>query len=156
MTREEAIRELYVLWDRHKHYEGKEAIRYFMDGNYTESLEIAIEALEQEPCDDCISRKAVLDAIDAHKYSDSFCEEHNIDWSINLGMVHILVNELPSVTPQQKIGRWISNAEDDLKISEYTCSNCKGLSDEDSDFCPKCGAKMVEPQNGGDADASSC
>ena len=111
---------------------------------------IALLEQEQEPCDDCISRKAVLDAIDAHKYSDSFCEEHNIDWSINLGMVHILVNELPSVTPQQKIGRWISNAEDDLKISEYTCSNCKGLSDEDSDFCPKCGAKMVEQQESED------
>lgn len=41
---------------------------------------------------------------------------------------------------QPKMGYWISNAEDDLKISEYTCSNCKGLSDEDSDFCPKCGS----------------
>ena len=41
---------------------------------------------------------------------------------------------------QPKMGKWISNAEDDLKISEYTCSNCKGLSDEDSDFCPKCGS----------------
>ena len=45
-----------------------------------------------------------------------------------------------------KVGHWISNAEDDLKISEYTCSNCKGLSDEDSDYCPKCGS-----YNGGDA-----
>ena len=39
-----------------------------------------------------------------------------------------------------KVGHWISNAEDDLKISDYTCSNCKGLSDEDSDYCPKCGS----------------
>ena len=61
-----------------------------------------------------------------------------------------MVSELPSVTPTPKMGRWISNAEDDLKISEYTCSNCKGLSDEDSDFCPKCGAKMVEPQESED------
>lgn len=55
--------------------------------------------------------------------------------------------DLSSVTPAEKVGQWISNAEDDLKISEYTCSNCKGLSDEDSDFCPKCGS-----YNGGDAE----
>lgn len=51
-----------------------------------------------------------------------------------------LIDEQPTVTPAEKVGHWISNAEDDLKISEYTCSNCKGLSDEDSDFCPKCGS----------------
>lgn len=34
-------------------------------------------------------KKAVLDALDSNKYSKEFCEEHNIDWSINLGMAHI-------------------------------------------------------------------
>lgn len=49
MTREEAINELSVLWERHKCYDGKEAIRYFLDGNYVEALDMAIKALEQEP-----------------------------------------------------------------------------------------------------------
>lgn len=58
------------------------------------------KALEQEPCDDCVSRQAVLDVLDKSKYSNEFCEEHHIDWSINLGMAHIVVNELKPVTLQ--------------------------------------------------------
>lgn len=41
-----------------------------------------------------VSKQAVLNALDSNKYSNEFCEEHNIDWSINLGMAHIAVNEL--------------------------------------------------------------
>ena len=64
----------------------------------------------------------------------------NGDYKEGLKMLLDKIEKAPSVTPQPKMGKWISNAEDDLKISEYTCSNCKGLSDEDSDFCPKCGS----------------
>ena len=45
-----------------------------------------------------------------------------------------LMDVLEKQMQESKIGHWISNAEDDLKISEYTCSNCKGLSDEDFDL----------------------
>lgn len=65
---------------------------------------MAIKALKQEYCKDTISRKAVLDALDKSKYSNEFCENHHIDWSINLGMAHIVVNELKPVTPQPKTG----------------------------------------------------
>ena len=62
---------------------------------------------KQEPCTDAISRQAVLDVLDESRYSNEFCEEHHIDWSINLGMAHIVVNELKPVTPQP------------CKVSEY-------------------------------------
>lgn len=49
---------------------------------------------------DCISRADARKAIIAHQYSDSFCEEHSIDHSINTGMALIALSDLPSVTPQ--------------------------------------------------------
>ena len=102
-----------------------------------------IEALEQQPCEDVISRQAVLDALDKSKYSNEFCEEHHIDWSINLGMAHIVVNELKPVTPQSKIGRWI--IIDDCERFIAKCSECGRI--EDSRMINKypychCGAKM--------------
>ena len=107
-----------------------------------------LKALEQDPCGDAISRQAVLDALDKSRYSNEFCEENHIDWSINLGMAHIVVNELKPVTPQPKMGHWIF----DDKCKEHGhCSRCGyGRVDlvdgEPHNFCRKCGAKMVEPQ----------
>ena len=67
-----------------------------------------IEALEQEPCNDCISREAAIKALEENKYSSAFCVEHHIDWSINIGMAHIALNELPPVQPKQE---WIPVTE---------------------------------------------
>lgn len=108
---------------------------------------------------DLISRQAVLDALDKSKYSNTFCEEHNIDWSINLGMAHIVVNELKPVTPQPKIGRWIADVDrwGDIvtTVNGYRCSECNVFNTDKDNFCPNCGAKMVEPQESEDKDADS-
>lgn len=37
-----------------------------------------------------------------HKYSNNFCEEHNIDWSINLGMLNILFADAPTLIDADK------------------------------------------------------
>lgn len=73
-----------------------------------DALQNAIKALEQEPCGDCISREAVLKAIDAKAWE--FC-----DYLISNGRndeqkpvshfadnLRECVGDLPSVTPQQK------------------------------------------------------
>jgi hypothetical protein len=43
------------------------------------------EALKQEPCEDCVSRQAVLDAVRKNTFRLTFAEEHNckghIAWS---------------------------------------------------------------------------
>ena len=52
MTREEAIKILK-----------RQADGYYP--NTTEALNMAIKALEQEPCEDCVSREAVFDEIQA-------------------------------------------------------------------------------------------
>jgi hypothetical protein len=56
-------------------------------GEQKEYLRMSIKALEQEPCDDAISRQAVLDLL----------KNTNNGWIINK------VLQLPPVTPQQKM-----------------------------------------------------
>ena len=86
--------------------------------------------------EDCISRQA---AIDTYK---------------NLRLPIYPLEELPSVKPEQKNGRWIKI--DDCSNSGYYCSEChkrvvkEGWSDTVKiiKYCPNCGAKM----QGGDAE----
>ena len=55
MTKEEAIKVIRKYECNKEHYE---------------SCETAIKALEQEACEDGISRQAVLDTLDKHTYSE--------------------------------------------------------------------------------------
>lgn len=41
---------------------------------------------------------------------------------------------------QEKTGHWIK-----MPIA-FKCSKCNNLEDKTTQFCPNCGAKMVEPQ----------
>lgn len=100
--------------------------------------------IEQEPCEDCISRQAVIDLI-------------NADWEYE--GLEVEINNLPSVTPKletvtefadrcrecgarygkllkQKTGHWI------LRDDICKCSNCKDISPVLHNYCPNCGAKM--------------
>lgn len=97
---------------------------------------------------DCISRVDARKAIIDHQYSDSFCEEHNIDHSINTGMALIALSDLPSVTPIRPKGHWIEQIDHEENCRTLICSNCDrpALHDGDSiwkhKFCPHCGADM--------------
>lgn len=76
----------------------------------------------QEPCDDAISRQAVME----------ICNE---EWDSDLIVERI--GQLPSITPQQKTGRWI-----DRNCSRCGCRSMLGLCIEN--YCANCGAKMQE------------
>lgn len=120
-----------------------------------EALGMAIKALEQEPCEDCISRQAVLDAMShtwkhicfvARRKNPTKGEE-----AVFQDMCGVVM-EMPSVTPKQKTGHWITDGrvDDDGNIYFY-CSNCmrgdthaKG---QKVPFCWWCGARM-EADNG--------
>ena len=85
--------------------------------------------------EDAISRKAVLDLV-------------NADWKYE-GLEEP-INSLPSVNPQKpKTGHWIPSHIPESILDE--CSEC-GFSCGAFTFnyCPNCGAKMVKPQEGGD------
>lgn len=77
MTREEALNILHNASVYHP--------------NYLDALNIAIKALEQEPCEDAISRDSALDLI--------------ADYDLSMGQVVKGIHALPSVTPKPKIGR---------------------------------------------------
>jgi hypothetical protein len=103
-----------------------------------EAFDMAIKALEQEPCGDVISRDAVLD-IDFHKLIHTTAKPAE--------MVRQKIEQLPSVNPQPKTGHWI--IIDDCEKFIAKCSECGQI--EDSRMIGKyaychCGAKMVEPQ----------
>lgn len=45
---------------------------------------------------DLISREAVANELEKNMYSEDFCSEHMIDYSINMGMAKITVASMPS------------------------------------------------------------
>lgn len=99
--------------------------------DWQNSLDMAIEALEQEPCGDVISRQAVLDIIDS-------------DWKYE-GMEHY-INELPPVNPQEpKTGHW-KRISIDLYVQHamayYQCSECGEKVIGEHNYCQFCGARM--------------
>lgn len=94
----------------------------------------------QEPCEDAISRQALVEWMQDKTFGDIVvASEHNFDC-------------LPPVTPKPKMGRWIFL--DECTNSGYYCSEChkklvkEGWSDtvKKIKFCPNCGAKMVESE----------
>ena len=51
---------------------------------------------------------------------------------------------MPSVTPQQRIGRWIQKEEPDEAepFIIWECSECNEAQKRRTKFCPFCGIKM--------------
>lgn len=114
------------------------------------ALDMAMQALEQEPSDDCVSRANLiskLEILDRRYGSDFYWETRKI------------VDKLPSVKPQEKTGHWIEEEINEWSRKTY-CSKCgesalleyvhvgdiyygsaKGVIKK-TNYCPNCGAKM--------------
>lgn len=148
MTREEELDWLYRLRSEIYVYMPKEWLIPMND-----ALDMAIKALEQEPCGDSISRQA---AIDITWEEPSYTDALNV-----LTEVRDKVKSLPPVNPQEpKMGHWkkIQSGDKDFPES-IVCSRCGhensyldfgissvpiGKSFKKSKYCPNCGAKMQE------------
>ena len=95
-----------------------------------EAYDMAIEALEKEPCEDCISRESVMVRVKEYFDNPSYDEEMLFDDLVNL----------PSVTPQPKVGEWLKNGE------LCKCSNCHSnvlfSAVKSYSYCYRCGARM--------------
>ena len=105
---------------------------------YISKLETQI--VEQEPCEDCISRHAV---------EEITWEEPNYTDALNvLAEVRDKVRALPPVTPQQKVGHWIKIKPYPLQMHDYECSECGHETDDNTEnYCSECGAKMEVSKN---------
>ena len=97
---------------------------------------------------DLISRQVVLDLM-IQKWGENFSGDDAMQESIDA------IREMPSVTPQEpRKGHWIMTS--DYLTTAYgsidyvKCSCCGEDSLEEGDYCPNCGAKMVEPQESED------
>lgn len=93
---------------------------------------------------DLISRQAVIDSLH-NKFTDGFDSDR---WWNSMSVLYA-INKVPSVKPQEpKTGHWIYKPKTDLSI----CDKCGSYCPHDkygrieTDFCPHCGARMVEPQ----------
>ena len=127
ITEFERIKEIMpVTPNGYKHYEEHKMV-----------LQL-IEALEQQPCEDCISRQAVHDLI-AELLSDYLHDEDRE----KIEELDVKIEDLPPVTPKEKTGHWIF---DEILDRHYYCSECKSMGVDYWDYCPECGAKMVESQ----------
>ena len=131
MTREEAIE----LLEKEKAY-------MLGHGGDTQAnaLDIAIKALEQEPCEDAIDRAEAMTEIMMFAGNVKSDEE---DIYIKVSDAVQLLRELPPVTPTRKKGKWI-----DGHCSECGCDvpayiiDWKWTKDMDAKYCPNCGAEM--------------
>lgn len=109
-----------------------------------DALELAIEALSTEPCEDCISRKEAIKAME-----DKAKGLKNLDTINGLCGAVAILYDLPSVQPKPKTGHWIEKDGFDGD-TYYDCSECgeswttiEGTPwNNGMKYCPNCGAKM--------------
>lgn len=145
MTREEAISKAINI------------VSYF-EAHFAKSKEARedavniIEALEQEPCEDAISRQAVIEVLnkmdryvaDELTLCDTERKFPQNEVFIVDDVYEEIVEQLPSVKPTVKVGHWIIydvHGHKACKCSE--CNNDVGYPCNDK-FCKYCGSKMQE------------
>lgn len=110
----------------------------------------ALKALEQEPCEDCVGRQAVLVAM-RNNYRDGGrdIDGDYVEGNYSKKLYNAIIS-LPSVTPQPKTGHWVDKTMQSacgVIIYNIECSECgepSGLSHTLAKYCPNCGAKMSE------------
>ena len=117
---------------------------------YNQGYEQGLKASKQEPCEDAISRQAVLDAIDvkAWEFCDYLISKNRNDeqkpvshFADNLR--ECVREELPSVKQQEpKTGHWILTDDDFVYCSECEDSYYPRPIDASWCYCPHCGARM--------------
>lgn len=131
------------MMTREEHIENLKAIASDMPSDkcadWIESLMAGVKALEQEPCADMVSRQAVLDL--------PRIKTHNVWGNVIYESVDVdAVRQLPPVTPQPKMGKWVKTIGENGVTSAIRCSGC-GFEDnryELFNYCPNCGSKNSE------------
>jgi hypothetical protein len=108
-----------------------------LDGNEMRDLVEFLTTINQQPCEDCISRKAVL-ALPTSKTKTLSGEiiEEEVDIK--------LIKALPPVTPKEKTGYWIDHSDEGYVECPF-CDHATTCDDniDELHYCFYCGARMV-------------
>lgn len=145
MTREKAIE--YVNAQLDKAVDDAD----MMEDEMYDALQKLVRIAEQEPCEDAVSRKAVLDLAYCHFDEQNLtrtCKIGLSDYCNKCNMTAADITDivaLPPVHSTEKVGEWIDDEESDFYKK---CSLCGVEIDVDfyeetqMNYCPNCGAKM--------------
>lgn len=87
--------------------------------------------LEQEPCEDAVSKQAVREGMVKYGF-------HAPDMTVT----EFVEDELQPVTPARKVGEWIVLRDEYGDIVEAVCSCCDANGNHKWEFCPHCSAEM--------------
>ena len=121
---------------------------YYSPDKWREACVVISEWLEQESCEDTISRQAVKDLF------CRICMESNLCYRSKETCEDLkLFDKLPSVKPQERTGHWIRFKEFENGYYHIKCSECGQYWSIDGHakifkYCFNCGAKMEVEQNG--------
>ena len=124
----------------------KEYFKNMNESTYgsVDPIQVAIKVLEQKPCEDAISRKALLDKKWDVPYDGKYIQV------VDVGDI----KELPPITPARKKGKWINRSSTSscgIRYVASECSCCHKKTFFDCDqlvyrYCPNCGAEMREEE----------
>jgi predicted RNA-binding Zn-ribbon protein involved in translation (DUF1610 family) len=126
----------------------------------------AVEDMAETQSCDCVSRKDVIilidEATELHPYkvigdSETY-SNYNQGWedACNWLYANVEGDNLKTVTPQQKVGKWITQYNVAHQKEYYYCPNCgeeysydgeTGIKMNDYNYCPNCGADMRESED---------
>lgn len=117
-----------------------------MDKITLDACKGAIKALEQQSCEDCISREAVDEYITNLLSGYLYDEERT-----RLEDLTAFIWELPSVQPTRPTGKWEYVQYDyNPNIGNWHCSECRFMfvmsGVPEYKYCPNCGARMAESE----------
>ena len=101
----------------------------------------SLPSAQPEPCEDAVSREAVLDAID--EWKEACADSGHKETASDIMLIRKDFIELLPVTPKQRTGKWILD-----RSGAYCCSECMEpcagyvMMKPRDKFCKMCGAKM--------------
>ena len=130
-----------------------ETMLHFVGSEY---LHPSVEP-EIEKCDDCISRIDILKKL--NNLCNNTCEYSKIQRksmcdACNLDLVFDMINNAKAVEPERKTGKWIERPlKNMLFVRLFKCDCCNKFSGLESEYCPRCGAKMEAADNAESEDA---
>lgn len=113
---------------------------------FGEAINILNGMLDQQSCEDAVSRKAVIKAVDAHTNEDGTLDDD----------ISIILEDLPSATPIRPKGAWTAIDEEPHETWEcdhcgfvIDCSGCVDPTEyrDTFKFCPRCGTEMVKAES---------